>query len=394
LLVRSSAALKMARDKRRICVLSGKRGGFGALIRTMQLIEADPLLDLQLVVTDMHLSEKFGRTVAEVQKWFDVAERVDIEQKDDTAAGRSSAIGVCLQRVTRSLERLKPDVLLVIGDRGEVLASTIAAVNLGIAVAHIQGGDISGSLDEVFRHAITKLAHLHFPSNKESARRIERMGEERWRIHVVGDPHIDLIKNKMFTPAEIVRRVYNAPGEFMLVLQHPVTTEPEKSYEHMKNILAAVKRFDKKAILVYPCSDQGYQGIIDAIHEGSQSNPSQFEVRQNIEAPDFLGLLSCAEVLIGNSSSGLIEAPYFRLPVVNVGRRQAGRLREHNVIDVEPKAQAVFIAIRKALYDKRFRRGLNRCGYLFGDGRTGERIVRLLKNVRIDRRLLEKRMTY
>jgi GDP/UDP-N,N'-diacetylbacillosamine 2-epimerase (hydrolysing) len=384
----------MGRDKRRICVLSGKRGGFGALIRTMQLIEADPLLDLQLLVTDMHLSEKFGRTVSEVQKWFDVAEKVDIEQKDDTAVGRSSAIGLCLQRVTTSLERLKPHILLVIGDRGEVLASTIAAVNLGIPVAHIQGGDISGSLDEVFRHAITKLAHLHFPSNKESARRIERMGEEKWRIHVVGDPHIDLIKNKMFTPAEIVRRVYDVPGEFMLVLQHPVTTEPKKSYEHMKNILAAVKRFDKKAILVYPCSDQGYQGIIDAIHEASRSNPSQFQVRRNIEAPDFLGLLSCAEALIGNSSSGLIEAPYFRLPAVNVGRRQEGRLREKNVIDVEPNAQAIFMAIRKALYEEKFRGGLNRCGHIFGDGRTGERIVRLLKTVRTDRRLLEKRMTY
>jgi GDP/UDP-N,N'-diacetylbacillosamine 2-epimerase (hydrolysing) len=380
--------------KRKICVISGKRGGFGALIRTMQLIEKDPDLELQLILTDMHLSREFGYTIKEVDGWFSVAEKVDIKQKNDTSVSRTGAMGLCMHKMAHAFNSLKPDILLIIGDRGEVFASAIAAANLNIPIAHIQGGDVSGNVDEVFRHAITKLSHIHFPATEDSARRIRKMGEEKWRIHVVGDVHVDLIKAKMYTPAKIVRARYRLSDneDFMMVLYHPVTTEPENSYKDMKNVLKAVMRFNIKVILTYPCSDQGYQGIIDAINEVSHSE--QFHIYKNIEAPDFLGLLSCTKVLIGNSSSGLIEAPYFKLPVVNVGKRQLGRLREENVIDVEPKTDSIYRAINMAFNDNKFHEKLKHCGHVFGNGKCAEKIVGILKNIEINKKLIEKRMTY
>jgi len=380
--------------KRKICVLSGKRGGFGALIRTMQLIEKDPDLELQLILTDMHLSRKFGYTTKEVEGWFSVAEKVAIKQENDTSVSRTEAMGLCMHKMARAFSRLKPDILLIIGDRGEVFASAIAATNLNIPIAHIQGGDVSGNVDEVFRHAITKLSHIHLPATEDSAMRIAKMGEEKWRVHVVGDVHVDLIKAKMYTPAKEVRKRFRLSNneDFVMVLYHPVTTEPENSYRDMRNVLRAVKRSNLKVILTYPCSDQGYQGIIDAINEVSHSD--QFHIYKNIEAPDFLGLLSCTKVLIGNSSSGLIEAPYFKLPVVNVGKRQMGRLREENVIDAEPKTASIYQAINMALHDRKFREKLKYCGHVFGNGKCAEKIVRILKNAEINQRLIEKRMTY
>ena len=187
---------------KRICVWSGKRGGFGALTPTMQAIRDHPDLELQLVVTDQHLYDRFSRTVREVEEQFPISAAIDMGQSGDSNQDRAQAIGRCLEQSAAVLAELKPDILLVIGDRGEVFAACIAAHNLRIAIAHVQGGDVSGSLDEPVRHAITKLAHIHLPSTASSAERIRRMGEEDWRIHVVGDTHVDQILLGSATPAE------------------------------------------------------------------------------------------------------------------------------------------------------------------------------------------------
>ncbi|MFQ6049516.1 MAG: UDP-N-acetylglucosamine 2-epimerase [Candidatus Paceibacterales bacterium] len=379
---------------RKICILSGKRGGYGALMRTMDLIKKDPDLELQLIVTDMHLSSKFGKTLFEVEKSFKVKAKVDMKQLDDSPLGRTEALIRCLEKIPHAFQKLKPDIFLCLGDRGEVLVSVIAAMNMGIPVAHIQGGDISGNLDEFFRHAITKLSHIHFPSTKDSAKRIEKMGEEKWRIFVVGDTHVDLIANKMHTQNHIVRKKFGL-GEkekYLILLQHSVNTEPEKSYSQMLQTLKAVKKTNLRSIIVYPCSDQGYQGIIDAIEKFRKEK--NFSFHKNIEAPDFLGLLSGAEVLVGNSSSGIIEAPYFKLPVVNIGKRQLGRVRDKNVIDVKENSRKIFEAINKALSDTKFRKSLKECGKIYGDGQAAERIVKVLKEIEINEKLMEKKMTY
>lgn len=386
---------KRKNKRRKICVFSGKRGGFGSLIRTMDLIKKDPDLELQLVVTDMHLSDKFGKTLCEVEKIFKADAKIDMAQNSGSSVHRSEAIGVCLEKTSRALYKLRPDILLVIGDRGEVLAAMIAANNLHIPVAHIQGGDISGNLDEIFRHAMTKLSHIHFPSTEESARRIEKMGEEKWRIHVVGDTHLDLITNKQYTDNAEVKKKFGLGEDekYLIIVQHSVNTEPEKSYGQMKYTLKAVEKTNLKTIVIYPCSDQGYEGIIKAINKHKKNK--NFKIYKNIEAPDFLGLMEGAEVLIGNSSSGIIEAPMFKLPVVNIGDRQKGRLRDFNVIDIEGgNEKEIFNAIRHAMFNKEFRESLKNCGKIYGKGKAGEKIMKVLKNIKIDEKLLKKRMVY
>jgi UDP-hydrolysing UDP-N-acetyl-D-glucosamine 2-epimerase len=289
---------------------------------------------------------------------------------------------------------LKPDILLVIGDRGEVLAACVAAHNLRIAIAHVQGGDVSGSLDEPMRHAITKLAHIHFPSTEASARRILAMGEEGWRVHVVGDTHIDQILLGRITPGDELRTQYSLPDgdPFLLVLQHSDSTEPEKSRAQMAETVAAVLSFGLRTVFVYPCSDQGFEGIIEEI-ESVRDKPG-VSVHRNIPANDFTGLQRLAGCLAGNSSAGLIEAPYFGLPAVNIGNRQIGREHAGNVLHVPCDRFKIRVAIEKALFDGSFRKSCKKIAPPFGDGTAYRRIAEVLSSVPLDTRLLNKRLTY
>ena len=379
---------------RRVCVWNGKRGGFGALTPTMESIQASKKLSLQLVITDQHLYERFGNTISEVQARFPIAASIDMAQQGDSNEQRAQAVGRCLTEAVSVLGDLKPDVLLVIGDRGEVFAAAIAAHNMRIAIAHIQGGDISGSLDEPVRHAITKLAHIHFPSTRVSADRILGLGEESWRVHVVGDTHIDQVFYGGVTPESELRAKYHLPQKdpFLLILQHSDSTIPQKSGSQMAETIAGVMATGLRAMFVYPCSDQGFEGIITQIDRISEK--AQVSVHRNIPAPDFIGLQKLAACLVGNSSAALIEAPYFALPSVNIGDRQRGRERVENVIDVGYRRHAIQAAIEHAVSNSEFRQKLLKIQPPFGSGDAHKKITRVLEEVPIDQVLLNKRMTY
>lgn len=379
--------------ERHICFWSGKRGGFGALTPTLHELIATPGIKVSIVVTDQHLWDKFGKTEKEVRAQFSINALVDMEQKGDANVDRARAIGVCLAKGADVLNDLKPDILLILGDRGEVFAAAIAAHNLRIAIAHIQGGDISGTLDEPVRHAVTKLAHLHFPSTEASAKRILGMGEEPWRVHTVGDPHIDqLFKRVKPSEAELRAKYKIGDEKFVLVLQHSDSTVPQDSSRQMNETLSAVEASGLRALLVYPCSDQGFQGVIDEI-EKRRANP-KISIHQNIPAAEFAGLLSYATALVGNSSAGLIEAPYFALPAVNIGDRQIGREHTSNVLHAPYDRAAISAALQKAISDTAFRDGLRQVTPPFGDGKTYARIAQILSEVPLDEKLLNKRMTY
>lgn len=380
--------------RRRICVWNGKRGGFGALAPTMEAIEESPDLSLQLVITDQHLYDRFGKTVTEVEARFPVAAAIDMQQEGDSNEDRARAVGRCLTKAAGVLAELRPDILLVIGDRGEVFAACIAAHNMRVAIAHVQGGDISGSLDEPVRHAITKLAHLHFPSTHASADRIIAMGEEQWRVHVVGDTHIDQVFLGDITPEADLRSVYALPDDdpFLLVLQHSDSTVPDMAAEQMAETVAAVSATGLRALLVYPCSDQGFEGIISEIEKASGT--PNISIHRNIPAPDFIGLEKLATCIVGNSSAALIEAPYFGLPSVNVGERQKGRERAANVMDAGYDRHAIQAAIERAISDSAFRQSLATVQPPFGDGNAYRCITEVLETVAVDEKLLNKRMTY
>ena len=379
---------------RRICVWNGKRGGFGALTPTMRAIQEHPSLELLLVVTDQHLYDRFGHTISEVAESFPIDATIDMEQAGDSNEERAKAVGRCLVKAVDVLAKLRPDVLLVIGDRGEVFAACIAAHNMRIPIAHVQGGDISGSLDEPVRHAITKLAHLHFPSTEASAKRISALGEAPWRIHMVGDTHIDQLFLNAISPEDDLRKRYSlgASEPFLLVLQHSDSAEPDKAAAQMAETVAAVVGVGHRVLFVYPCSDQGYEGIIDEIEKVRDA--PDMSVHANIPTADFLGLQRIAACLVGNSSAALIEAPYFGLPAVNVGQRQNGRERTDNVVDTSHDRTEISIAIGHALRDDAFRDTLKHLRPPFGDGTAYQHIIDVLADIPLDATLLTKRMTY
>ncbi len=377
-------------------MFSGKRGGFGAYLPLMRLIDADPDLELQILLGDMHASKEFGQTVDEARKFFPEAKIEVIEMgagRGDSPVVRAENLGMCLQKAPAILEKLGPDLVLVHGDRAEHLMVALAALNLGIPVGHTQGGEVSGNIDDVQRHAITKLAHLHFPETEAAADRLKKLGEETWRINVVGSTYIDRIAKKMYTPTSEARAKYGLEPEekYFLVIFHPDTyLSREENYQAAKNILAAMKDSGYKAAITYPCSDPGYQGVLDAMAE--VKNDPQFLIYKNIDNLDFLGLMAGARAILGNSSSAIVEAPYFQLAAVNVGKRQMGRDREENVVDCEATVDGIKSKIRFVLEDSSFREKLKQCGYRLGNGQAAEKILAVLKTAEINEKLLKKRL--
>lgn len=390
--------MKNNKRKRKICVFSGKRGGFGAFVPLMQLIEKDPKLELQVLLGDMHSSKEFGNTAEEAGNFFPNVKIEIIKMgagRGDTPFVRTENLGECLRKTPLILKKLKPDFVLVHADRGEHLMVAFAALNLGIPIAHTQGGDISGNIDDIQRHAITKLAHIHFPENKNAAKRIERMGEEKWRIHTVGSLYIDRIVKKMYTPSSAIKKKYNLgkKEKFFITIFHPDTfLKKGENYKQMRNILKAIKFFGLRSFVIYPCSDPGYREIIKAIKE-TKNNP-QFIAYKNIPNLDFLGLMNEAQALIGNSSCALVESPYLKLPAINIGNRQLGRFREKNVVEAKPDTKSIISKIKFVLTNSCFQKKLKKCGFHLGKGHASEKILKILKNIKIDKNLLQKRITY
>ena len=379
---------------RKILVVTGKRGGFGAIIPTLKELSRKPNIEVILVATDQHLYEDFGSTYREVQQWFDIRHLVPMEQDGDSSIDRVKALARCMDWMASVFQQEKPDILLVLGDRGEILSTVVTAVHFRIPVAHIQGGDVTGNIDEFIRHAITKMAHVHFASTSLSARRILQMGEESWRVHVVGDCHLDMIHLGEFTPkGEIYKKFSLAPSQpIFLVLQHPDTCDDEASYEQMKATCDAVMSFDGQKVFVYPCTDPGYKGIISAIEE-VRGQPD-VQIYPNLECRDFWGLENAASVFVGNSSAGIIETPTFKLPSVVIGNRQRDRERVENCIQADSRTESVIRAIEKCLYDKTFRQAVQNCVSPYGTEPSCFKIAEVLAAVELGPALFNKRLAY
>jgi UDP-N-acetylglucosamine 2-epimerase (non-hydrolysing)/GDP/UDP-N,N'-diacetylbacillosamine 2-epimerase (hydrolysing) len=381
--------------RRKICVVTGSRAEYGYLFPIMKLIKKDPYLRLQLIVTGMHLSPRHGNTFGVIEKdGFKIDYKVDMLIGGNSSVDMANSLGVGICGIAGVLKNLQPDIVLVFGDRIEALAGAIAGTYMNIAVAHIHGGDKSkGDIDERARHAITKLSHIHFPASRLSARRIAMLGERKEFIFTAGSTLVDTIMGfKLRPPWELKKKFSLKNRGYFLIIQHPVTTEPELSYSQMKETISAVKNFDVPKIIILPNADAGFAGINKAIDE--VKGDTKFKIFKNLERVDYLSLLKHACVLVGNSSSGIIEASSFKLPVINIGIRQEGRERGMNVIDAPHKKDAIIRAINKALYDRRFREGLKKCKNPYDNGRASERIVKVLAEIKLDKRLLQKQITY
>lgn len=380
---------------RKIAVITGTRAEYGILKSVLKEIEANAGLQLSLIVIGMHLSLEFGYTVGEINRdGFKIGAKIAVLHSEDTKVSMAKSIGECLSRTAEALEKIKPDILVVLGDRSEMLVGAVAATYMGIPIAHIHGGDVSGNVDEPVRHAITKLAHIHFAATEESAERIKRMGEEPWRVHVVGAPGLDLILGQKASEPEKIAAKYglDLSKPVLLAVQHSVVTEAEEAASQIRQTLEAIKDLGFQTVLIYPNADAGGRRMIKVIKEYEML--PLLKTYKSVAHEDYLGLMRLASVMVGNSSSGIIEAPSFGLPVVNIGTRQIGRQRAGNVIDVDYDKQEVTKAIKKALDDKRFREKVKRCENPYGDGKAGKRIAKILSEIKLNKKLLEKRMAY
>lgn len=379
--------------RRKIAVFTGKRGGFGAMQGIMRLIAADPALELQVIASDMHLTSKFGATIDEVKAFVKVDAAIDLGNYGDTPLERTQALGRLIERLAPVLQELAPDILLLLGDRGETLAAAMCALEMGICVAQIQAGDTSGTLDDIHRHAITKLAHLLFAQNERQRQRVIQLGEDPARVWNFGAPNVDNILGKPFPPApEALASLGLARDlDYVIVLQHPDTFHQHLSYDHTHAILAALVEAEQDAIVIYPCSDPGHAGVIRAIEE-VQDQP-RFHIFKNVEARTFLGLLSGARALIGNSSSGIVEAPYLEKPFILVGDRQEGRERASNVVQPEPTPAGIRRALAQ-VQEPSFREAMHRDNRPFGDGHACQQIYEVLRDHPLGPQVFRKRLTY
>ncbi len=383
-------------ERRRIAIITGSRAEYGLLYWIIKTVNEDPALELQLIVTGMHLASEFGSTVSQIKEsGFPIAAKVKMPLLSDTEKAIAKAMGEVTVGFAEVYSRLRPDIIVVLGDRFEIHAAVSAAVPFRIPIAHIHGGEATeGAFDEQFRHSITKMSHIHFASLKEYRRKIIQMGEDPKRVFCFGAPGIDNIVKLPLLSREEVYRELNIPPDRRIgvITYHPVTLEVDSSAEQISELLAAVEQIkDIHWVFTFPNADTGNRAIIEKIRGFFKRYPLRCGIYISLGQLKYLSLLKYASLMVGNSSSGIIETPSFKLPVVNIGDRQKGRIRAGNVIDV-PKCgrKAVSRAVKMAL-SLRFRRSLKGLKNPYGNGNASRRIVDTLKKIQLGERLIKKR---
>jgi len=380
--------------RRRIAVVTGTRAEYGVLYWILKGIHGRQNLELQLLVTGMHLSPEFGMTVREIeQDGFPIAERIEclLSSDSDTALAMSMAVGI--MGFASAFARIRPDLLVVQGDRFEAMSAAIAAMAARIPIAHISGGkSTQGVMDEAIRHALTKMSHLHFTHTEKHRARIIRMGEDPARVFAFGSPLVDGIKRLQPLSRADIQDVLGITLEerFFIVSYHPVTLENRTEETQINQLLLALEQFnDYQKLFIMPNADPGGRAIARRL-SAYTANHSDSVIRTNVARPVFLNLFRHASAIIGNSSSGITEAPSFGLPAVNIGDRQSGMFKADNVIDCRPDREAIVEAIQKAV-DPAFRtRPTDGSQNPFGDGNASERIVDVLAQAKLDETLLKK----
>jgi len=378
---------------RRIAVVTTSRADFGLYRPLLRRLAADEAVELQLVVGGMHLAPEFGHTVRAIEdEGFEIAERVELLLSSDTPAGTAASMGLGVIGFGKAFERLRPDIVVVLGDRFEMHAAAVAAQPFRIAVAHIHGGELTlGAMDDALRHSMTKMAHLHFVSTDAYARRVAQMGEEPWRIVVSGAPGLDNLAliEPLTGKALEVRLGLGLDPPPLMVTYHPTTQEAVDVETETQELLAGLDAIGLPVVFTSPNADHGGRRLLDLIRAYVADHDRAVLV-DSLGTEAYFGLMAHAAAMVGNSSSGIIEAASFRLPVVNVGSREEGRLRPKNVIDVPGERGAIAGGIRRAV-DPAFRAGLAdlRNPYA-GDRPAAEIIHRRLAEAMIDEALIKK----
>lgn len=383
----------MPDPRRHIGVVTSARSDFGLLAPLMRAIRDDADLTLSVLATGMHFSRRHGYTVDEIRETHFADELIEVPSAgaDDSPGAVAATMARGIAGFAEVFQQGTLTLLVIMGDRFDALPAALAALPFNLPVAHISGGDVTvGAIDDSVRHALTKLSHLHFPAHQTSARRIIQMGEEPWRVTTVGEPGLDALRDFPFEDRETVfgGLGLDVDRPVSVFTYHPETLDPEGSKGAITAILAAADGIESQIVFTYPNTDTGSAAIIDAI-EAYCRRRSDCQVHASLGRERYLNLLHSADCMVGNSSSGIVEAPSFELPVVNIGDRQRGRIISANIVNASTDTQAVARAWEKAL-DQAFRRKLSGLTNPYGDGHAVERILGRLKTVDLDRRLVAK----
>lgn len=387
----------MTEQKRKVCVVVTARPSYSRVKTALQAIQAHPNLELQLVVAASALLDRYGTAINYIERdGFRIDARVYMVLEGENLASMAKTTGLGLMELATVFDNLRPDVVVTIADRFETMATAVAAAYMNIPVAHIQGGEITGSIDEKVRHAVTKLADLHLVSTRRAAERVIRMGEDPAHVYVTGCPSIDLAEEVARNPGldfDPVGR-YGGVGEgidleagYLVVMQHPVTTEYQQARDQTYETLHASRDLGLPVFWFWPNVDAGSDGTSNAIRSfRERERPANMHFFKNMAPTDFLRLVYNSKCLIGNSSVGIRESSYLGIPVVNIGTRQAGRERGENVIDVGYDRSEITAAVRHHLGNGRYARNP-----LYGEGNAGERIAAVLADAPLQ---IEKRLAY
>lgn len=384
--------------KKTVCVFIGGRANYSSIKSALIAINEHPDLELKIVLGSSALLKKYGN-LEKILKGdgFEIEEKVQMLVEGDVPSAMVKTAALGMLGLADIFERIQPDFVVVIGDRYEVMAPTITAAYMNIPVVHTMGGEVTGTIDESIRHAITKFAHIHFPANRESGERIVKMGEEEERVYVVGCPRIDTVKKIIDDAPGVPQEVFDLCGgvgprfdlnePFLLISQHPVTTEYKEAEKQILATINAAVNVGLPIILLWPNSDAGTEGISQGIRKFREMHPdAKLHAFTNLPIAMYVRLMNNTACLVGNSSSGIREGAFLGTPCVNIGTRQAGRERGSNVIDVDCNSEAIEEAIRKQI-----EHGKYESEPIYGDGTAGKQIADILSKVEVE---VQKRITY
>lgn len=371
---------------RKICVVTGTRAEYGLLYWLMKEIEQDPELELQTIVTGMHLSPEFGLTYKEIEKEFTITKKIEMLLSSDTSVGISKSMGLAQISFAETFEELRPDIIVVLGDRYEIFSAVSTAMIARIPIAHLHGGETTeGAFDEAIRHSITKMSHLHFTAAEVYRDRVIQLGEHPSRVFNVGGMGIENIKRlKLLSKNEFEQSIDFTLGEKnILVTFHPVTLENSTAKEQFQELLHAVDELQGTQIIFTKAnSDTDGRIINQMIDEYVAKNRNKAVAFASLGQLRYLSALQFMDAVVGNSSSGLLEAPSFKIGTINIGERQKGRLKSQSVIDCSPTKESILKALDK-LSSHQFKKQLQTVINPYGDGTASQTIVNLLKNIEL-----------
>ena len=367
---------------RKVLVVIERRADYSRYRPILQLLKEDPFFEIHLVVTGINLLPGHGEDIKKIKAdGFTVDATIPMFHEDSPDSGAEMARGISrvMKDIVDVLEQVKPDLVLTGFDIGANFATTIAAAHMNIPVAHIQGGEVTGNIDESLRHAMSKFAHLHFPATEDAKRRLIAMGENPEHIFVVGCPSLDVMINAPVIPKEELEKQFqvNFSKPTVVLIQHPVTSESSESLEQIKATLAALKELKVQTIAILPNNDAGFSQMTKTVTDADVHWVSSIDVET------FANVYRHIWAIVGNSSSGIHEAATFHVPTINIGTRQQGRERPASVIDVGYNTAEIVTALNKALFDEKYRASLQSVINPYGDGKTAPRIHKVLKEVQL-----------